>query len=209
MKQDQVSESQDVMTEQRKAAVKESLMDFVGHFSTASAILAGFYIATCAFIIGVRAESYGRTGVFDFLEEELLADTALHSIAIDVLATLNLDKYWPTNFQYMILIFISLFLLSLISYGAFMRVGQIQMSIYKSEKEVPENTILAWQTRGMNALFLSLLLGFISLPWALLRFVFDQALSLTILLLTIVAIAFVIIFKGWTLLKKVIGRFNK
>lgn len=45
------------------AAMKESVMDFVGHFSTASAILEGFFMTTCAFIINIRAVG---TDVFKF-----------------------------------------------------------------------------------------------------------------------------------------------
>ncbi|MHA2295926.1 MAG: hypothetical protein ACXAEU_18065 [Candidatus Hodarchaeales archaeon] len=197
-----------VTTDITKAAVKETLMDFVGHFSTASAILAGFYIATCAFIIGVKADTFG-TGAFSFLDEPLLETTWIYNLSVEILSTMNWENFWPSNFQYMILIFISLFLLSLISYAAFMRVGMIQMSIYREDTKVPERIILNWQQRGMNALFISLVLGFISLPWALLRFVFDQALTLTIFLFTLVIIGLVIVLKCWTMARKILRRRKK
>lgn len=186
--------------EESKAAIKESLMDFVGHFSTASAILSGFYIATCAFVIGIKAESQG-TGTFSFLDDPLLQGTALTDLAIGLLSNFNLDGYWPTNFRYMVLIFISLFLLSLMSYGSFLRVGMIQMEMYKSHKADYEKKQLTWLQRGMNALFFSLILGFISLPWSLLRFAFDQALSLTLLLLSLVVLALIITVKGYSVIK--------
>ncbi|MHA1169365.1 MAG: hypothetical protein ACTSRU_16180 [Candidatus Hodarchaeales archaeon] len=190
-----------------KAAIKESMMDFVGHFSTASAILAGFYIATCAFVIGVRADSLG-TGAFNFLDDQLLQGTAFTNLAIDLLSSFNLDGYWPTNFRYMILIFISLFLLSLISYGSFLRVGMIQAKIYKAgivDREEEKNQ-LVWLQRGMNSLFISLVLGFVSLPWSLLRFAFDQALSLTLLLLTLVILGLFIVVKGYNTIRSIINR---
>ncbi|MFX0183103.1 MAG: hypothetical protein ACFE95_08495 [Candidatus Hodarchaeota archaeon] len=57
-----------------KLVMKESIMDFTGHFSTASAILTGFYMAMCAFIISIKAEG---SEVFSFLDEPLLAEISI------------------------------------------------------------------------------------------------------------------------------------
>ena len=184
-----------------RAAVKESIMDFAGHFSTASAILAGFYMATCAFIISIKAEG---AAIFSFLDEPLLAEIAiLGDLIMDILTTLNLNNLWPTHFEYMLLIFISLFLLSLVSYACFLQVGMLQMSMYKLEKTFSEEKMLIWQQRGMYSLLISLILSFITLPWALLRFITEQALFLAIMLLAIVIISLVVAFKGWALVKPI------
>lgn len=197
-------ENSELMTDYSRAAVKESIMDFAGHFSTASTILAGFYMATCAFIISVRAEG---ADVFTFLDEPLLAEIAiLGNIIMETLTLLNMGNLWPTHFEYMLLIFISLFLLSLISYACFLRVGMIQMSMYKKfvlDKSVSEEKMLIWQQRGMYSLLISLILSFITLPWALLRFISDQALFLSILLLAIIIVGLVAALKSWGVLRPV------
>ncbi|MHA2203945.1 MAG: hypothetical protein ACW991_09670 [Candidatus Hodarchaeales archaeon] len=180
-----------------KAAVKESVMDFAGHFSTASAILAGFYMATCAFIISVKAEG---ADVFPFLNDPLLAEiTLLGDLIIRILTTLNLNELWPTHFEYMLIIFVSLFLLSLISYACFLRVGMIQMLMYKSDRGIEEDDekLLLWQQRGMYSLLISLIFSFITLPWALLRFISEQALFLAVLLLGIIIFGLIIALKTW------------
>jgi len=184
-----------------KIMMKESIMDFTGHFSTASAILTGFYMAMCAFIISIKAEG---SEIFSFLDEPLLAEISiLGDLIKEVLLYLNLSDLWPTHFEYMLAIFISLFLLSLISYACFLWVGMIQMSMYKSNKTISVTKLLTWQQRGMNALLISLLLGFIALPWALFRFITDQALILTFLLFVFVIIGLYLVFKAWTLVKRI------
>lgn len=180
-----------------KAAEKESIMDFAGHFSTASAILAGFYMATCAFIISVKAEG---ADVFPFLNDPLLAEiTLLGDFIIRILTTLNLNELWPTHFEYMLIIFVSLFLLSLISYACFLRVGMIQMLMYKSNRGIEEDDekLLLWQQRGMYSLLISLIFSFITLPWALLRFISEQALFLAVLLLGIIIFSLIVALKTW------------
>ncbi|MFX0126316.1 MAG: hypothetical protein ACFFAE_22030 [Candidatus Hodarchaeota archaeon] len=181
--------------------IKESLMDFAGHFSTASAILAGFYMAMCAFIIGIKAQ---EAKAFSFLDEPLLAEIIfLGDLIKNFLTSFNLSELWPTHFEYMIGIFICLFILSLISYTCFLWVGITQMSMYKANIPISEENLIVWQERGMSALLISLVFSFISLPWALLRFITDQALLLAILLLFLVMIALLIGLKGWILVKKI------
>jgi len=110
-----------------KKATKESIMDFAGHFSTASAILAGFYMAMCAFIISIKAQ---EAIAFSFLDDPLLAEiTLLGDLIKNFLTSFNLSELWPTHFEYMIIIFICLFILSLISYACFLWVGMTQMSM--------------------------------------------------------------------------------
>ena len=200
-------ENSELTTDYSRAAIKESIMDFAGHFSTASTILAGFYMATCAFIISVKAEG---ADIFTFLDEPLLAEIAiLGNFIMDTLAVLNMSNLWPTHFEYMLLIFISLFLLSLISYACFLRVGMIQMSMYKKfvlDKSVSEEKMLIWQQRGMYSLLISLILSFITLPWALLRFISDQALFLSILLLAIIIFGLMAALKSWGVLRPLIKK---
>ncbi|MFX1285010.1 MAG: hypothetical protein ACFFB5_15215 [Promethearchaeota archaeon] len=185
----------EVEKDKSRAALRESMMDLAGHFSTASAILAGFYMATSAFVISVRAQG---TDVFPFLDEPLLAEIAiLGNLIMEILIKLHLSNLWPTHFEYMLLIFISLFLLSFISYVCFIRVGMIQMAMYTSNK-VAEEKLLVWQQRGMVALLISLIFSFITLPWALLRFIFEQALVLALLLLATIIICLMIFVKGWS-----------
>ncbi|UCE12293.1 MAG: hypothetical protein JSV04_08830 [Candidatus Heimdallarchaeota archaeon] len=187
--------------DQSRAAVKESVMDFAGHFSTASAILAGFYMATCAFIINIRATG---TDVFKFLDEPLLAEIAfLGDLIKDILLILNLSDWWPTHFEYMLFIFISLFLLSLVSYACFLRVGMIQMTMYKSKRDTEEE-VLIWLERGMYSLLISLIFCFLTLPWALLRFISEQALILAILLLAVVIVSLTVAVKLWNVMKRTI-----
>ena len=174
-----------------KAAVKESLMDFVGHFSTASAILTGFYITTCVFIIGIKA-SITDPKTFAFLDDPLLENNNIGIAIKNFLNNFNLAHLWPSNFQYMVLIFITLFLLSLFSYAMFIWVGLLQMSNYREHSDKKEKNILTWVQRGMNTLFISLILSFFSLPWAMLRFIVDEALSVSLFLLILI-IAFIVI----------------
>lgn len=184
-----------------KIVMKESIMDFTGHFSTASAILTGFYMAMCAFIISIKAEG---SEIFSFLDEPLFAEISiLGDLMKEVLLYLDLSDFWPTHFEYMLAIFISLFLLSLISYACFLWVGMIQMSMYKSNKTISETKLLTWQQRGMNTLLISLLLGFIALPWALFRFITDQALILTFFLFVFVIVGLYLVFKAWTIVKRI------
>ncbi|MFX0183104.1 MAG: hypothetical protein ACFE95_08500 [Candidatus Hodarchaeota archaeon] len=70
------------------------------------------------------------------------------------------------------------------------------MSMYKSNKKISEIKLHTWQQRGMNGLLISLLLGFIALPWALFRFITDQALILTFLLFIFVVIGLYLVFKA-------------
>ncbi len=189
-----------------RAAVKESLMDFVGHFSTASAILAGFYIAVCVFIISIKAE---ESKSFAFLDEPLLAEiTELGDLAQEILAIFYLEDFWPTHFQYMILIFIFLFLLSLISYACFIRASMIQMQVLRKDRTISEEIVLLWLQRGMNSLFFSLILSFLAIPWAILRFLTTQALTLAFLLLVIVVISLSVAFKGIDIVYKVFSRIH-
>ena len=174
-----------------KAAVKESLMDFVGHFSTASAILTGFYITTCVFIIGIKA-SITDPDTFAFLDAPLLENNIIGITIKDFLNDFSLAYLWPSNFQYMVLIFIILFILSLFSYAMFIWVGLLQMSNYRDHSDKKEKKIITWVQRGMNTLFISLIFSFISLPWAMLRFIVDEALSASLLLIIII-IVFIII----------------
>ncbi|UCG00973.1 MAG: hypothetical protein JSW11_15315 [Candidatus Heimdallarchaeota archaeon] len=170
-------------------------MDFAGHFSTASAILAGFYMATCAFIISIEAQG---AEAFSFLNEPLLAEiTLLGDLIMNILITLNLNELWPTHFEYMLVVFVSLFLLSLISYACFLRVGMIQMTMYKSVGIIEENEeiLLIWQQRGMYSLLISLIFSFITLPWALLRFISEHALFLAVLLLVVIISGLILAFK--------------
>ncbi|MHA2100968.1 MAG: hypothetical protein ACW99A_20025 [Candidatus Kariarchaeaceae archaeon] len=169
---------------QEKAAVKESLMDFVGHFSTASAILTGFFITTCVFIIGVKA-SITDPKTFAFLDEPLLENNIIGVNGRNLLQTFNLVDYWPSNFQYMVGIFVILFILGLFSYATFIWVGILQMSNYRKYSEETEKKVLNWLQRGMNTLFLTLILSFISLPWVLFRFIVDNAASVSLLLITL------------------------
>ncbi|MFX1513418.1 MAG: hypothetical protein ACFFCQ_12595 [Promethearchaeota archaeon] len=186
--------------EKTRAAMKESLMDFVGHFSTASAILAGFYIATCAFIISIKAE---ESEAFAFLDDPLLAEIAIiGDLTEEILATFNLNNIWPTHFEYMVYIFIFLFLLSLISYACFMRASMIQMQVFKADTVIAEEEVLLWLQRGIYALFISLILSFFALPWALLRFLTTHALVLAFLLLLIVLFSLILTLKGLNLANK-------
>jgi len=195
------SEREKILEMTDKTAMKESIMDFAGHFSTASAILAGFYMTMCAFIINIKAE---ETSDFSFLDEPLLAEiTYLGDILKEFLTSFNLSELWPNHFEYMLTIFICLFLLSLISYTCFLWAGMTQMSMYKSNETRLEEKILIWQERGTSTLLISLILSFITLPWALLRFITNQALTLTILLLIIITISLLIGFKGWVLVKRI------
>lgn len=175
---------------EERSAMKESIMDFAGHFSTASAILAGFYMATCAFIIGVKAQGNN----FPFLDEPLLAEIPfLGDFIQDLLSALDLSDFWPTHFEYMLMIFISLFLISLLSYACFLNVGMMQMSVFKSDMKKSDEKLFTWQQRGMNTLFISLMFSFVTLPWALLRFAFDQALVMAIMLLATVIVSLIIL----------------
>jgi hypothetical protein len=169
---------------QEKAAVKESLMDFVGHFSTASAILTGFFITTCVFIIGVKA-SITDPKTFAFLDEPLLENNIIGVNGRNLLQTFNLVDYWPSNFQYMVGIFVILFILGLFSYATFIWVGILQMSNYRKYSKETEKKVLDWLQRGMSTLFLTLILSFISLPWVLFRFIVDNAASVSLFLITL------------------------
>ncbi len=209
MGEDQVSktsvkENNIEMSDKTKEAMKESIMDFAGHFSTASAILAGFYMATCAFIISIKAQG---AEVFMFLDEPLLAEIPiLGDLILEILTSLKMESLWPSHFEYMLIIFISLFLLSLLSYACFLRVGMVQMSIYRLKQKPPEEKLLVWQERGMYSLLISLIFSFITLPWALLRFIVEQALVLAFILLAIVITSLALFLKGRILVKKRIGK---
>lgn len=76
------------------------------------------------------------------------------------------------------------------------------MSNCKNYSEKTEQTVLGWLQRGMNTLFLSLILSFVTLPWVLFRFIVDNALSVALLLLTVILVILVIIL--WIL--KIIKR---
>lgn len=197
-------ERTDFFSDRSRDAVKESIMDFAGHFSTASAILAGFYMATCAFIISIRSQG---SEAFSFLDDPLLAEIpVLGDLILEILTSLNMESLWPTHFEYMLIIFISLFLLSLISYACFLRVGMVQMSIYRLKKKPSEEKLFIWQERGMYSLLISLIFSFITLPWALLRFIVEQALFLAFFLLTIVIASLALFLKGRALVKEKIGK---
>ncbi len=202
--QTSIKENNAFFSDKTRDAMKESIMDFAGHFSTASAILAGFYMATCAFIISIRAQG---AEVFSFLDKPLLAEIPiLGDLILEILTVLNMESLWPSHFEYMLIIFISLFLLSLLSYACFLRVGMVQMSIYRLKKKPPEEKLFVWQERGMYSLLISLIFSFITLPWALLRFIVEQALFLAFLLLAIVITSLALVLKGRILVKKRIGK---
>ncbi|MHA1932461.1 MAG: hypothetical protein ACW96X_07970, partial [Promethearchaeota archaeon] len=48
--------------------VKESALDLLGHYSTAAAILAGFFLTAAIFLVSVNTERIG-TSQYSFLDE--------------------------------------------------------------------------------------------------------------------------------------------
>ena len=75
------------------------------------------------------------------------------------------------------------------------------MSLYRKNLIATEEKLLLWHQRGMFVLRISLFFSFITLQWAILRFVTGYALLLAIFLLILISIILMIAYKGSTLLR--------
>jgi hypothetical protein len=73
------------------------------------------------------------------------------------------------------------------SYACYIQAGLSHMRVLEG-KTGSLDRVWIWQKRGLRTLILGLIAAFISLPWAILRFAFEQALSWTIVILIIVLI---------------------
>lgn len=178
--------------------VKESALDLLGHFSTAAAILAGFFLTAAIFLVSVNTERLG-TDQYSFLDEPIgdqfgLADT-LRQWLPD-----NITDYWPSHYSYMLIIFIILFLLAMLSYACYIQAGLSHMKVLEGKKDSLDQ-VWFWQKWGLRILIIGLLAAFISLPWAILRFAFEHAFSWTIILLSIVLLCGLLLGLGIKLVK--------
>ena len=164
--------------------LKESALDLLGHFSTAAAILAGFFLTASIFLVSVNVERIG-SGQYAFLDE-LIGDR--HGIADAIRQALPanfVDLYWPTHFSYMLVIFIILFLMAMFSYACYIQAGLAHMKVLEGKTPLLDR-VWFWQKWGLRILILDLCAAFITLPWAILRFAFEHALTWTLSLLCIV-----------------------
>ena len=164
--------------------VKESPLDLLGHFSTAAAILAGFFLTAAIFLVSVNVERLG-TSQYSFLDEPIGDQFGLTDTLCQWLPDNIIENYWPSHYSYMLLIFIVLFLLAMLSYACYIQAGLSHMKVLEGKKESLDQ-VWFWQKWGLRILIIGLIAAFISLPWAILRFTFEHAFSWTVLLLTIV-----------------------
>jgi len=164
--------------------VKESALDLLGHFSTAAAILAGFFLTAAVFLVSVNAERVGSLQ-YDFLDQPIGDNFGIMETIRQRIPELN--KWWPNHFTYMLTIFIILFLLAMFSYACYIQAGLSHMKVLEG-KTTSLDQVWLWQKWGLRILIIGLLAAFISLPWAILRFAFEQALSWTLYILFIVFI---------------------
>ncbi len=174
--------------------VKESALDLLGHFSTAAAILAGFFLTAAIFLVSVNAERLG-SAQYSFLDEPIGDQFGLTEILRQWLPDSFVTNYWPNHYSYMLIIFIILFLLAMFSYACYIQAGLSHMKVLEG-KSSSLNRVWFWQKWGLRILILGLIAAFISLPWAILRFAFEHAFSWTIVLLSIVLICGLILGIG-------------
>ena len=164
--------------------VKESALDLLGHFSTAAAILAGFFLTTAVFLVSVNAERIGSFR-YSFLDQPIGDNFGIMDTIRQWFPELN--EWWPTHFKYMLAIFIGLFLLAMLSYACYIQAGLSHVKVLEG-KATTLDQVWLWQKWGLRILIIELIAAFISLPWAILRFAFEQALSWTFYILLIVLI---------------------
>ncbi len=164
--------------------VKESALDLLGHFSTAAAILAGFFLTAAVFLVSVNAERSSSLQ-YSFLDQPIGDNFGISDRIRQWFPQLN--EWWPNHFTYMLTIFIILFLLAMFSYACYIQAGLAHMKVLEG-KTTSLELVWLWQKAGLRILIIGLLAAFISLPWAILRFAFEQALSWTFYILFIVFI---------------------
>ncbi len=179
--------------------VKESALDLLGHFSTAAAILAGFFLTAAIFLVSVNAERLG-TGQYAFLDEPIGDQFGLADTIREWLPESIITDYWPNHYSYMLIIFIILFLLAMFSYACYIQAGLSHMKVLEGKRSSLDS-VWFWQKWGLRILIIGLLAAFISLPWAILRFAFEHAFSWTIVLISIVLLCGLLLGLGIKLVK--------
>ena len=171
--------------------VKESALDLLGHFSTAAAILAGFFLTAAIFLVSVNVERSG-SDQYAFLDERIgdqfgIADTIQKALPANLV-----DLYWPTHFSYMLTIFIILFLMAMFSYACYIQAGLSHMKVLEGKTPLLDR-VWFWQKWGLRILILDLFAAFLCLPWAILRFAFEHAFTWTLALLCVVLLSGVLL----------------
>ncbi len=179
--------------------VKESALDLLGHFSTAAAILAGFFLTAAIFLVSVNAERIG-SNQYSFLDDPIgdqfgFIDTIRQSLPDSIIT-----DYWPSHYSYMIIIFILLFLLAMFSYACYIQAGLSHMKVLEGKSSTLDR-VWFWQKWGLRILIIELFAAFICLPWAILRFAFEHAFSWTLILLSTVLLCGVLLGVGIKLVK--------
>lgn len=164
--------------------VKESALDLLGHFSTAAAILAGFFLTAAIFLVSVNTERIG-TSQYSFLDEPIGDELGILATIQGWLPSAFVDEYWPSHYSYMLIIFIILFLLAMFSYACYIQAGLSHMKVLEGKRKNLDR-VWFWQKWGLRVLIIGLVAAFVSLPWAILRFAFKNAMLWTISLLLIV-----------------------
>ncbi len=161
--------------------VKESALDLLGHFSTAAAILAGFFLTAAIFLVSVNVERSG-SNQYDFLDELIGDQFGVIEVIQQTLPASFVDFYWPTHFSYMLTIFIVLFILAMFSFACYIQAGLAHMKVLEGKTPLLDR-VWFWQKWGLRILILNLCAAFITLPWAILRFAFEHAFTWTLALL--------------------------
>ncbi|NHJ01746.1 MAG: hypothetical protein EAX86_06355 [Candidatus Heimdallarchaeota archaeon] len=174
--------------------VKESALDLLGHFSTAAAILAGFFLTAAIFLVSVNVERR-ESDQYAFLEELIGDQFGIAKAIQEALPTNFVELYWPTHFSYMLTIFIVLFLMAMFSYACYIQAGLAHMKVLEG-KTLLLDRVWWWQKWGLRILIIDLFAAFITLPWAILRFAFEHAFTWTLTLLCGVLICGIILGIG-------------
>ena len=116
--------------------VKESALDLLGHFSTAAAILAGFFLTAAIFLVSVNVERSG-SNQYAFLDELIGDQFGIIELIQENLPASFVDFYWPTHFSYMLTIFIILFIMAMFSYACYIQAGLAHMKVMCRVSMVP------------------------------------------------------------------------
>ena len=179
--------------------VKESALDLLGHFSTAAAILAGFFLTAAIFLVSVNAERLG-SDQYSFLDDPIGDQFGFVDTVRQWLPESIITDYWPSHYSYMLIIFILLFLLAMFSYACYIQAGLSHMKVLEG-KSSSLDRVWFWQKWGLRILIVGLIAAFISLPWAILRFAFEHAFSWTIALISIVLLSGLLLGLGVKLVR--------
>ncbi len=162
--------------------MEESALDLLGHFSTAAAILAGFFLATAVFLVSINAERQGSS-LYTFLNDPISDPFGLALFLQQNLPEDIVKAWWPTHFEYMLVIFVGLFVLAMLSYVCYIMAGLEQMRALEGKTTLER--VWFWQRWGLRILMIGLVAAFISLPWAIIRFAYEHALGATFFILAI------------------------